>query len=50
MSEKNPFLGATFAERKKIRETAEGKQVDAEVPEVEDKAIKPKPRGAKKQS
>lgn len=39
MSEKNPFFGATFAERKKIREAAESKQVDSEADKVEDKAI-----------
>lgn len=39
MPEKNPFLGATFAERKKIREAAESKQVDPD--KVEDKAVAP---------
>lgn len=48
MSEKNPFFGATFAERKAARLAAETKpvevepkQVDAESDEVEDKAMRP---------
>ena len=51
MSEKNPYFGATFAERKAIREAAEKKAsantkaVDAD--EVEDKAVAPK-KAAKK--
>lgn len=48
MPEKNPFYGATFAERKAIREAAEkdapadaeAKQVDAEADAVEDKAVR----------
>ena len=45
MSEKNPFYGATFAERKAIREAVEpveAKQVNADDPDldVEDKAVK----------
>lgn len=45
MSEKNPYFGSTFAERKAIREKSEGKpaaeakQVDDESAEVEDKAV-----------
>ena len=47
MSEKNPFFGATFAERKAIREKSdkgegsEVKQVDEASAEVEDKAVRP---------
>lgn len=37
-------MGATFAERAKARTKA----VSAETDEVEDKAVKPKPRAAKK--
>jgi len=46
MSGKNPFRGATFAERKAARLAAEGKpvvepkQVDEDSEQVEDKAIK----------
>lgn len=58
MSEKNPFYGATFAERKAIREAAEEpqvepKQVSKEADEVEDKAIgsaQTKKRPARKKS
>lgn len=45
MPEKNPFYGATFAERKAARLKAEGKPADdakavsAEDGEVEDKAV-----------
>lgn len=54
MSEKNPYFGATFAERKAARlatEKPKVKQVDAETEEVEDKAItsaQTKKRTAKK--
>lgn len=44
MPESNPFFGATFAERKAVREgkpAVEPKQVDPESVEVEDKAMKP---------
>lgn len=44
MPEHNPFFGATFAERKAVREgkpIANLKQVDPDGVEVEDKAIKP---------
>lgn len=44
MVEKNPFLGATFAERKALREDepqVEPKQIDADADLVEDKAIRP---------
>lgn len=56
MSEKNPFFGATFAERKAAREAgdkADVKQVDADVAEVEDKAVgssETKKRSARKRS
>ncbi len=47
MSEKNPYFGATFAERAKIREARESqeskqdaKAVKSDDLEVEDKAIK----------
>lgn len=40
MSERNPFFGATFAERKALREDKPTtKAVDAEASEVEDKAV-----------
>lgn len=44
MPEKNPFFGATFAERKAIREAADkgapkAKAVDSETEQVEDKAV-----------
>lgn len=48
MSEKNPYFGATFAERKAARLAAEGKpaqsktsakQVDEDSEQVEDKAV-----------
>jgi hypothetical protein len=46
MSEKNPYFGATFAERKAARLAAEGKpaktsakQVDEDTEQVEDKAV-----------
>lgn len=49
MTEKNPFFGATFAERKAAREQAEQpspgeleKAVTPEADEVEDKAVAPK--------
>lgn len=48
MTEKNPFFGATFAERKASREAAEKavetdetKAVDSESKQVEDKAMSP---------
>lgn len=44
MSDKNPFYGETFAERKALRKAAEKpvvKQVDDETGAVEDKAMKP---------
>lgn len=56
MPEKNPFFGATFAERKAAREAAEKaaqpktKAVDAETDEVEDKAVARKSTRAKKKS
>ena len=46
MTEKNPYFGATFAERKAARLAAEGKpvvepkQVDDDSEQVEDKAVK----------
>lgn len=51
MTEKNPFFGATFAERKAARLDAgapapvaepDTKVVDAEAEQVEDKAVAPK--------
>lgn len=46
MTNKNPFFGATFAERKAIREAAENpaaKAVDADESEqVENKSVAPK--------
>lgn len=49
MPEKNPFFGATFAERKAIREAAaEGKAVDDETDEVENKSIARKSAAKKK--
>lgn len=55
MTGKNPFYGATFAERKAIREAAEaaerghqGKAVDTEADEVEDKAVQPAKATAKR--
>ena len=41
MPDNNPFFGATFAERKALREgKTSTKQIDAEADEVEDKAVK----------
>jgi hypothetical protein len=55
MTKGNPHFGSTFAERKKIRESAEAeaKAVAADEPEVEDKAVsrastKTRKRAAKK--
>lgn len=52
MTEKNPYFGATFAERKAIREAVESKQIDADDPDVkvEDKAVKRTTTRAKKKS
>lgn len=57
MSEKNPFFGATFAERKAARLAAEGespevepKQVDSDADAVEDKAVSRKRATSKRTS
>lgn len=43
MTEKNPFYGATFAERQAAREATGTKAVDAdETEQVENKAVAPK--------
>lgn len=52
MTEKNPFFGATFAERKAAREAAEAeaKSVDSDAEQVEDKAMAPKKATRKRAS